>query len=89
MGQIINLISNLIISLSGVLFMIFVFKSSKVESLPKLEQLFIKVSLATLICGSLFSFLHMTTPDTSEIITNSGLALILLWATRFHFKNYK
>lgn len=69
--------------------MIFVFKSSKIEILPKLEQLFIKVSLATIICGSLFSFLHMSNPPITEVITNSGLALILLWGTRFHLKNYK
>lgn len=88
METIINAASNLIISISGILFLIFVYKSDKIYTLPKIEQIFIKVGLAVLVCGSLVNFLTLSTPESSEIVLNTGLAIILVWGAYFHYKHY-
>jgi hypothetical protein len=88
MEIIINAVSNLIISISGILFLIFVYKSDKIYTLPKFEQLFIKVGLAVLVCGSMLNFLTLSTPEFSEIVLNIGLAIILVWGAHFHYKHY-
>ena len=88
--MLINAIANLVITFSVILFMIFVFgHSEKIEECSPLEKLFIKTGLATVACGSLFSFLTLTTPPTSEIIMNCGLAILFTWGVWFHYKHYK
>jgi len=86
----INAVANLVISLSMVFFMIFVFGSNnkKINALPKYESLSVKIGLSLISCGSLLSFLTLSNPQETEVIMNVGLALVFLWAALFHYKYF-
>jgi hypothetical protein len=49
----------------------------------------LRLSLVTTASGSLLNCLTMSTPPTSEIIVNCGLAGIFSWAVVFHAKLIK
>lgn len=85
----INAVSNLVITIAGIFFMIFVFRSQKIDDLPLIEKYFLKIALAILISGSLFNFLTLSTPHFTEVLLNVGLALVLLWGAWFHYKNFE
>lgn len=86
----INAIANLTISISMIFFMIFVFGSNNkmINALPKYESLLIRVGLSLISCGSLLSFLTLSSPQETEVIMNVGLALVFLWAAFFHYKYF-
>lgn len=86
----INAIANLVIAISMVFFMIFVFGSNnkKINSLPKYESFLIKIGLSFVSCGSLLSFITLSNPQTTEILMNVGLALVFLWGAFFHYKYF-
>ena len=86
---IINLISNLLITISVALFMIFVFgKSNMMDRVSILERVSIKAGLALVSAGSLFNFLTFSCPQDSEVIMNLGLAVVFTWGAVFHFKYF-
>lgn len=86
---IINAIANFIITFSVAMFMIFVFgRSNMMQKVHWLERLTIKIGLALLSAGSLFSFLCLTNPPVSEVILNIGLAIVFAWGAYFHFKYF-
>lgn len=86
---IINLISNLVITISVALFMIFVFgKSNMMDRVSVIERLSIKIGLALVSAGSLFNFLTASHPQDSEVIMNLGLAVVFTWGAIFHFKYF-
>ena len=85
----INSIANIIICVSVSLFMVFVFAaSSMMHKLHFMERNIIKVGLAATAAGSLFNFLTLYTPNTSDIVMNIGLAMIFSWGVWFHFKYF-
>ena len=87
--EIINAVSNLIMTIGITAFMVFVFgKSNMMYKLGWLERNFIKVALAVTASGSLFNLLNFKNPPTSEVILNTGLALVFSWGAYFHFKYF-
>jgi hypothetical protein len=88
-NQIINLIANILITIGISLFMVFVYgRSTVIDKLPIFEKWIIKIALAVTACGSLFNVLTLSTPQTPEILFNSGLAVVFVWAAWFHFKYF-
>lgn len=84
-----NLISNLLITVSVAMFMIFVFgKSNMMDRVSALERVSIKAGLALVSAGSLFNFLTASHPQDSEVIMNIGLAVVFTWGALFHFKYF-
>lgn len=84
-----NLIANLIITISVALFMIFIFgKSNMMNKVSVLERVSIKVGLALVSAGSFFNFLTASRPQNSEILLNIGLAVVFTWGAIFHFKYF-
>jgi len=87
--MIINLISNLLITISVALFMIFVFgKSNMMSKVSYFERISIKIGLALVSAGSLFNFLTASNPQSSEVLLNAGLAVVFTWGAFFHFKYF-
>jgi hypothetical protein len=87
----INLIANLLITISLTFFIIGVFgrKAKMIEQMPILEQYFLRLSLSTLAAGSLSNVLNFSAPHTpSEVLLNTGLAMVFSWAAYFHWKYF-
>jgi hypothetical protein len=88
---ILNLIANLVITIAITFFIIGVFgrKAKMIEQMPLLEQYFLRFALSTLAAGSLLNVLNFSAPHTpSEVILNSGLAMVFTWAAWFHWKYF-
>lgn len=86
----INFISNLILSFSFALFMIFVFGrvNSKIYELPWYKTFLLRVGISMCACGALLNIFTFSNPPWSEVILNAGLAFIFGWATWFHYKTF-
>lgn len=88
-SQLINLIANTLLTIGITFFMIFVYgRSTMIDKLPFLERAIIKVALAMTACGSLFNVLTLAASHPSEILFNSGLSIVFVWAAWFHFKYF-
>lgn len=88
-GQTINLLANILLTVGVTMFMIFIYgRSTMIDSLHTFEKMLIKVALAMTACGSLLNVLTLANPSFSEIIFNSGLAIVFVWAAWFHFKYF-
>jgi hypothetical protein len=59
-----------------------------IHDLHSLERRTIKVALAMTACGAFFNVLTLSNPGFSEILFNSGLAVVFIWAAWFHFKYF-
>lgn len=85
----INLIANILLTIGVCLFMIFVYgRSTMIDNLHSFERWVIKIALAVTACGSLFNVLTFSNPELPEIIFNTGLAIVFVWAAWFHFKYF-
>ena len=86
----INLVANVMTTLSVTFFIIGVFgrKSKMIEQMPIAEQYFLRFALATLASGSLLNVLTLSTPHTTEVILNLGVGLLFSWAAWFHWKYF-
>lgn len=87
--EMINLIANIIVTLSVSAFIVFVFgRFSKMDTLPKYQTFAVKTGLSLIAAGSLFNCLTLSTSELSKTILNCGLAIIFLWAAFFHYKYF-
>lgn len=87
---IVNLISNIILCLSGVGFYLAIFtrKASIVHKWPILGHWALRIGLASFFTGALFNILTIYTPQITQIILNMGLALVFGWGVLFHYKYF-
>ena len=90
MNTLINLIANIIITISVTFFIIGVFGNGNksIERLNLFEKYLVKAGLSITACGSLFNSLTLSTPNNTEILLNVGLAFIFLWGAIFHWKYF-
>lgn len=89
LSLLINLIANTILTVSISMFMIFVYgRSSKIDHLHFFERVTIKIALAMTASGAFFNVLTFANPSFSEILFNTGLAIVFAWAAWFHFKYF-
>ena len=88
--QILNFLANLILCASGTTFFLYIYGrgSSAVHKFSLLTHWALKFGLAAFIAGSLFSAITFSTPQTSEVVMNVGLASIFSWAVMFHKKYF-
>ena len=85
----VNALSNAIICISTIFFIIFVYrKNSMLYKLPSIEVLLVKIGLSFMASGSLFSLLTFSNPPISEVLLNLGLACVFAWASIFHYKYF-
>ena len=78
--------------LSGVLgaFLLFLFgrDNSFVYKMPGYKTLALKAGLAMCTVGALMNAVTLSNPRWSEVLLNSGLAVLFAWATWFHYGKF-
>jgi hypothetical protein len=90
MWTILNVIANIVITISVAGFMIMLQEpTNPVSKMPFLLRNWIKVSLAITSGGGLLNVITMSTPAISEIILNLGLGGLFSWAYFWHIKMFK
>ena len=90
MMETINLIANILTTISVTFFIIGVFgrKAKMIEQMPLWEQYFLRFALSAVAAGSLLNVLTASTPHTTEVILNLGIGLLFTWAAYFHWKYF-
>lgn len=88
--QIINELASIVNLICGILFYVFVFgrESKRLQSLPLMEQWFLRLSLIFIASGSLWNVLYLSYPPNVEILINCGYALLFIWAVKFHYRMF-
>jgi len=80
------------ISLSGLMaaFLIFLFgrSNSVVYKLPGYKTLALKAALAMCTAGALLNAVTVSNPAWSEVVLNTGLAILFAWAAWFHYGQF-
>lgn len=89
LSQTVNLIANILLTIGVTMFMVFVYgRSTMIDKLHFFERAVIKTALAMTACGAFFNVLTVAYPSFPEIVFNSGLAIVFVWAAWFHFKYF-
>lgn len=90
MIQYLNIVSNSIMALSLVVFIILMFgrAESLVNKFPKWEYWMLKIGLAASASGALFSALTNPPVTWTQFLRNAGLSLLFLWAAWFHYRYF-
>jgi len=85
---ILNLIANIILTLSGMIFLLQLYgrESSVVHSWSLISHWSLKGGLAAFVAGSLLNVLTLSHPSFTQVLSNLGLAAIFSWAVMFHHK---
>ncbi len=87
----INLIANIVLTLSGMVFFLQLYgrESSVVHRWNYVRHTALKVGLSFFVAGSFYSALKNNEVPFSQVLTNIGLACIFTWAVIFHYKIFK
>jgi hypothetical protein len=82
-----NATCNVIIFLSMLMFIIFVFgrKNSKVYIYGNVQAFILKFGLVSICIGSFLNILTFSNPPYTELILNVGLAAVFFWGAIFHY----
>ena len=88
--QIINELANLLIFVNATLFYIFIFgrEVSKIEKLPIIEKVLLRIGLILPSIIGLVNVLYVAYPPITEIIMNVGYACLFTWASIFHYNQF-
>ena len=88
MITILNLIANIILCISMVLFYLYLYGDVKNKHIMNkwtmIQHWSLRVGLLGIIAGSFFNILTLSTPPITEVVLNIGLALTFFWAYKFH-----
>lgn len=84
----INLIANIILTLSGMIFFLQLYgkESSVVHRWDFISHWSLKFGLSAFVAGSFLNVLTLNHPSFSEVLMNIGLAALFTWAVMFHYK---
>lgn len=83
---IINLVSNVVIFTSVLMFVISVFGNAKHPIWNSAYQAYVaKIGLCISGCGALLNILNLSTPNITEIILNIGLSLNFGWLSWWQY----
>lgn len=85
-----NFVSNIVLSFSLALLMIFVFgrQNSQVYEFSFIKILLLRIGIAVSACGALLNIFTFSNPSWSEVIMNAGLACVFCWVTWFQYKYF-
>ena len=85
--KLINNISDLIIAISLVFFLYFVYEENgTIQKLSYLERGFVRVALSLGASGSLYDAL--TCSNNASVLIHVSFAMIFCWAAYFHYKYF-
>jgi multisubunit Na+/H+ antiporter MnhF subunit len=83
--NLINSISDLIIAVSLIFFLYFVYRENgMIQKVHVIERLFVRIALALGATGALYDFL--TTSNKASVLIHLSFAMIFSWAAYFHYK---
>ena len=85
---ILNLIANLILTLSGMIFFLQLYgnESSIVHKWKFISHWSLKIGLSAFVAGSFLNVITLSNPGFGETLMNLGLSAIFSWAVMFHYK---
>lgn len=85
---ILNLIANIILTLSGMIFFLQLYgnESSVVHKWKFISHWGLKVGLGAFVAGSFLNVLTLSNPPAPQVLTNFGISAIFTWAVMFHYK---
>ena len=88
--MLINFICSIVLTIAFTFFIIFTFgrQSSKLNKLPWYESYLVKLGLGFCAAGALLNALTLSNPAWTEILLNCGLAILFIWASYFHYKEF-
>ena len=90
MWTILNVIANIVISISVAGFMVMLQEpTNPVAKMPFLLRNWIKISLAFPAGGAILNVITLSTPPMSEIILNLGLGGLFSWSYFWQIKMFK
>lgn len=86
----VNFVSSLILAISSTAFIIFAFgnPSSKLNLMPWYKTFLVKFGFCFCTAGALLNALTFSNPPWTEVVLNSGLAMIFVWAARFLYVEF-
>ena len=86
----INFVASIILTGAFMLFLVFLFgrTNSRIYQLPCYKTIAAKIGLAVCTCGALLNAITFSNPPWSEVVLNSGLAILFSWASWFHYKTF-
>lgn len=80
-----NLLANVVLTLSVTAFMVLLYNSKGiVNKWPLIGSYLLRASLVLMAVGGLGNCLTLSTPASTEIILNLGTAGLFAWAAWFH-----
>jgi hypothetical protein len=90
MIQQLNIFVNFVLFIELLVFFLFLFgrKNKTFNKLPEWEIWLIKVGIATMCCGALFSALAAPVVIIEQFIRNFGTMIVFGWAILFHWKYF-
>ena len=85
-----NFIANIILTIAFTMFVLFVFgrSNSRIYDLPWYKTIAVKIGLCLCTMGAMLNALTMSNPPISEIILNTGLAVMFTRAAWFHYRTF-
>jgi hypothetical protein len=83
----VNLVANCVLTVSFGAFLIFLFgrENSLIHKMKSFNVAFVKVAMGVCASGALYNVLTLSEPPISEVVMNTGLAMLFLWAAWFHY----
>lgn len=85
--KIINSISDLIIAVSLIFFLYFVYnENGKIKKINIFERLFVRIALAFGAAGCLYDFLSCG--NDAAFLVHLSFAMIFVWGAYFHYKYF-
>lgn len=85
--MIVNVAANCVLTVGFGAFLIFLFgrENSMIHRLKGYHSWFVKCALGLCGAGALYNVLTVSDPPVSEVVMNTGLALLFSWAAWFHY----
>lgn len=85
-----NVAANCVLTVGFGAFLIFLFgrENSMMHRLKGYHSWFVKLALSICGAGSLYNVLTLSDPPVSELMLNTGLAMLFSWASWFHYRQF-
>ena len=86
----VNLVANCTLTVAFGAFLVFLFgrENSLMYKMKSCNTVFVKAALSLCASGAMYSVLTLSEPPLSEVIMNTGLAMLFVWAACFHYLRF-
>lgn len=86
----VNLVANCTLTVAFGAFLVFLFgrENSLMHKIKSCNTVFVKAALSLCASGALYNVLTLSEPPFSEVVMNTGLAMLFVWAAWFHYLRF-